>query len=165
MGVDRVIEVPVGSKGKWDPAINTGKTGSLSPRTAYILDNGHAYVTDVSDRVAHVEVKLADLHMARNKYQKKCTGKSGCVGDDGGHLIASNRGGAGDCVNSIPQASTLNRRDWKAMENLFRSELKSGKTVAVTIKVNYPSSGGVRSSGFLVEAKIDGELHKMEYFQ
>lgn len=34
--------------------------------------------------------------MDRNGYQQARTGKCGNVGDDGGHLIASSLGGAGD---------------------------------------------------------------------
>jgi filamentous hemagglutinin len=41
LDVDHVVEVPAGAKGNWDPAINTGTTGSLTPKTAYVLDNGH----------------------------------------------------------------------------------------------------------------------------
>lgn len=58
--------------------------------------------------------------------------------DDGGHLIASSLGGAGDRVNIVPQASTLNRRYWKKMENQLRQDLKDGKSVDVKINVAYP---------------------------
>ena len=103
--------------------------------------------------------------MDRNGYQQVCSGQSGCVGDDGGHLIASSLGGAGDRVNMVPQASTLNRQDWKAMENFFRSELEAGKTVNVKIDVGYPASGGARPDGFIVNAMIDGKPWSKEFTQ
>ena len=154
--VDKVVEVPAGSRGNWDPTINTGTTGTLAPRTAYMLDNGHTYVTDGSGRVKEVTGNLSPNKMDRNEYQQGCAGRSGCAGDDGGHLIASSLGGAGDRINIVPQASTLNRQDWKVMENFFRSELEAGKTVNVKIDVGYPASGGVRPSEFRVLATING---------
>lgn len=96
---------------------NSGQTGSLSPRTAYVLDNGHTYVTDIAGRVTYVEGKLVDFSKDRNPYQQKCAGKSGCVGDDGGHLIASVLGGAGYRLNLVPQSSELNRGRWLKMES------------------------------------------------
>jgi filamentous hemagglutinin len=163
--VDKVVDVPAGSKGNWDPSINTGTTGNLAPKTAYMLDNGHTYITDDAGRVKAVEGSLSLDKMDRNGYQQVCAGQSGCVGDDGGHLIASSLGGAGDRVNMVPQASTLNRQDWKAMENFFRSELAAGKTVNVRIDVGYPVSGGARPDAFIVNAMIDGKPWSKEFTQ
>ena len=103
--------------------------------------------------------------MDRNEYLQGWAGRSGCVCDDGGHLIASSLGGAGDRVNMVPQASTLNRQDWKAMENFFRSELDAGKTVSLKIDVGYPASGGVRPDSFIVNAMIDGKPWNKEFKQ
>ena len=94
--------------------------------------------------------------MDRNGYQQLCAGKSGCVGDDGGHLITSSLGGAGDRINMVPQAATLNRGDWKAMENELRDFVSAGKNVTVKIEVGYPAGGGVRPSAFVVSTTIDG---------
>jgi len=96
-------------------------------------------------------------------YQQLCAGKSGCLGDDGVHLIATSLGGAGDRINLVPQASTLNRGDWRAMENYLRSELQAGKSVSVSIGVAY--GDGVRPSAFLVEAKVDGVVKKFPFKQ
>lgn len=57
----------------------------------------------------------------------------------------------------MPQASTLNRRSWRAMEREFQHALKDGKSVSVTIDVGYPAGGGVRPSEFRVIATIDGK--------
>ncbi len=163
--VKTVVEVPAGSKGNWDPRINTGTTGTLSPSTAYVLDNGHAYITDGSGRVKEVTGTLSPSTMDRNTYQQGCAGRSGCAGDDGGHLIASSLGGAGDRINIVPQAATLNRQDWKDMENFLRNELKAGKSVTVKIDVGYPASGGVRPSEFTVVAYINGKPRPFEFKQ
>jgi filamentous hemagglutinin len=157
----QVKQVAVGSKSNWDKAIN----GKMEPNTAYVLDNKHVYVTDTSGRVTRVEGSLDLAAMDRNGYQQLCAGKSGCAGDDGGHLIASSLGGAGDRINIVPQASTLNRGDWKAMENYFRDELAAGKAVSVKIEVGYPAGGGVRPSGFTVVADIGGKPYKRTFKQ
>ncbi|MBT9160803.1 MAG: ESAT-6 secretion machinery protein EssD [Dehalococcoidia bacterium] len=155
--VKAVIEVPAGNKGNWDPRINTGTTRTLAPSTAYMLDNGHVYITDGKGRVKEVTGQLSPNTMARNHYQQGCAGASGCAGDDGGHLIASSLGGAGDRINIVPQAATLNRQDWKDMENFLRNELRAGKSVTVKIDVGYPPGGGGRPSEFVVSIAINGK--------
>ncbi|WP_234265185.1 DNA/RNA non-specific endonuclease [Hydrogenophaga sp. NFH-34] len=163
--VSEVIQVPAGTKGNWDPRINTGTTSNLSPNAAYVLDNGHAFVTDAGGRVKEVTGDLSLNKMDRNQYQQGCAGASGCAGDDGGHLIASALGGAGDRVNIVPQASTLNRGEWKAMENELAGYLKEGKNVNVKIEVEYPAGGGVRPNKFEVTINVDGESVVREFKQ
>jgi hypothetical protein len=148
-----IVNVNAGSKNNWDKAIN----GQLDPNKTYQLNNGHAYQTDASGRVAKVEGELSLTTMDRNNYQQCTTGKCGNPGDEGGHLIASSLGGAGDKINIVPQAQLLNRGDWKAMENTLRKELDAGKKVTVTIEVGYPSAAGARPNTFFVTAIIDGE--------
>lgn len=156
-----IERVQVGSKGNWDRTVN----GDLKPHTAYELSNGHTYITDASGRVSAVEGKLDLSTMDRNTYQQCKVGHCGNPGDDGGHLIASSLGGAGDKINIVPQASTLNRGDWKAMENSLRDELKAGKSVSVKVEVKYPPGDGVRPSEFRVLATIDGKLVPFKFTQ
>ncbi|MFC3627494.1 DNA/RNA non-specific endonuclease [Vogesella amnigena] len=130
-----------------------------------MLDNGHAYITDTAGRVKSVEGELSLNKMDRNGYQQCVAGKCGEAGDDGGHLIASSLGGAGDRVNLVPQASMLNRGAWKAMENELRQALKEGKTVSVKIDVGYPTGGGLRPSEFYVEANINGSIKRYPFYQ
>lgn len=92
-------------------------------------------------------------------------GKCGQAGDEGGHLVAASLGGAGDRINLVPQSSTLNRKDWKAMENYLRKELEAGKTVSIKIDVGYSAGGGVRPSIFLVEANIGGQIVRFPFSQ
>ncbi|THF59460.1 hypothetical protein E6O51_15840 [Pseudothauera rhizosphaerae] len=87
------------------------------------------------------------------------------MGDEGGHLIASSLGGAGDKINIVPQASTLNRGDWKAMENELRDALKAGKEVSVKIEVGYPVGSGVRPNEFKVFATVDGKIIPYRFIQ
>lgn len=152
--VDKVVTLPVGSKGNWDKQAN----GQLPPKTAHVMDNGHVYVTDTQGRVKEVGAELTLSKSDRNKHQQNCVGKSGCAGDEGGHLIASALGGAGDRINIVPQDKTLNRGAWRDMEREFQKALNERKTVSVKIEVGYPASGGGRPSEFRVVATINGKL-------
>jgi hypothetical protein len=158
---EKTIAASVGSKSNWDKAIN----GQLEPKTIYQLDNGHKYMTDASGRVSEVEGKLSLTTMDRNTYQQCAAGKCGEIGDDGGHLIASSLGGAGDRINIVPQASTLNRGDWKAMENELCNALRDGKSVSVKIDVGYPVGSRARPNEFQVFANIGGQLKEFTFKQ
>ncbi len=140
-------------------------TAGVSPKTACQLNKGHTYITDDAGRVKAVEGTLSLDKMDRNTYQQLCAGQSGCVGDDGGHLIASSLGGAGDRINIVPQAATLNRGDWKAMERELAGYLKEGKTVSVKIDVGYPELGGGRPNRFEVAINVSGKTFIREFEQ
>lgn len=159
--IEQIKYAGPGSKGNWDKSIN----GKLDNNTAYLLDNGHAYVTDAAGRVKEVAGTLDLKKMDRNGYQQCTTGKCGIEGDEGGHLIASSLGGAGDKINIVPQASTLNRGSWKTMENELREALEAGKEVSVKIEIGYPAGGGVRPNLFTVVATINGKTKPFEFFQ
>lgn len=150
--IEKIIDVKSGSKGSWDKNIN----GGLEPNTMYKLETGASYTTDASGRVARVDAELSLTKMDRNTYQQCIVGHCGNVGDEGGHLIASSLGGAGDRINLVPQAEILNKGDWKKMENLFRDELAAGKQVNMKIEVGYPADGGARPNEFIVTSNIDG---------
>lgn len=158
--VDKVVSLPVGSKNNWDKTAN----GQLEPKTAYLLDNGHTYLTDTNGRVKEVGAERNGAKMDRNGYQQGCVGKCGEAGDEGGHLIAAALGGAGDRINIVPQASTLNRGDWRAMEREFAQALKEGKTVSMKIEVGYPAGGGERPSVFRVISVINGRAQAPKIF-
>ncbi|MEO8121766.1 MAG: DNA/RNA non-specific endonuclease [Rhodoferax sp.] len=130
-----------------------------------MLDNGHTYVTDANGRVNAVVGELDLTKMDRNPYQQCVTGKCGDIGDQGGHLIAATLGGAGDRINLVPQAATLNNGAWKVMENEFKAALDAGKTVSIKIDVGYPPGGGTRPNSFLVDATIDGKPFRREFTQ
>lgn len=102
--------------------------------------------------------------MDRNTYQQCVTGKCGDIGDQGGHLIAATLGGAGDRINLVPQAATLNNGPWKAMENEFKAALDAGKKVSIKIEVGYPAAGGVRPESFRVISTINGQVQLPRIF-
>jgi hypothetical protein len=122
-------------------------------------------VTDAAGKVKEVSGELSLNKMDRNGHQQCTTGKCGNAGDEGGHLIASSLGGAGDRINLVPQDKLLNRNDWRDMERMFQTALKEGKSVNVKIDVGYPAGGGVRPNEFFVTAVIDGKTWKKEFTQ
>lgn len=159
------IEVPAGSTGNWDRRINPGSTGTLSPNTIYKLDNGHKYLTDTQGRVTEVTANLSLKKMDRNNYQQLCAGANGCAGDEGGHLIASSLGGAGDGINLVPMSATLNRADWKSMERELTAYLQEGKNVNVRIDVTYSNIDQKRPLNYLIEANINGSIKRYPFSQ
>lgn len=155
-----------GTKYNWDKNLNQANLPSNSVIKVNNGTNIHSYYTDALGRVDKVEGQLSLDKMARNRYQQGKVGRSvNAKGDDGGHLIASVLGGAGDRVNMVPQASMLNRGEWKAMENFLRSELEAGKNVSIKIDVGYPNGNTTRPSSFFVIAKIDGKPKEWEFEQ
>ena len=153
--------INVGSKGNWDKMINK----DLKPNTAYQLDNGHTYITDAKGNVNYVEADLSKITMDRNGYQQSNTGKSGNTGDQGGHLIASSLGGAGDKINLVPMDKVLNNGTWKTMEANLAKALEQGKSVSVKIDVGYPAVGGVRPNSFTVSYTINGVPNTKRFYQ
>ena len=142
----------VGSKGNWDKLVNK----DLKPDTAYQLDNGHTYITNAQGKVNYVEADLNKIAMDRNNYQQNVVGKSGEANDQGGHLIASSLGGAGDRINLLPMDKVLNNGTYKKMESDLAKALDQGKDVSVKIDVGYPDGGGVRPNSFIVTTTING---------
>ena len=80
-------------------------------------------------------------------------------------MIAASLGGIGERINLVPQAGTLNQGEYKTMENLFRDQLAQGKSVSVKIDVIYPAASSQRTSGFVVNALIDGKLKEWTFAQ
>lgn len=81
------------------------------------------------------------------------------------HVFDSSLGGAGDKINLVPQAASLNRGPWKTMENELRAALDAGKKVEVKIDVGYPASAGARPSEFTVWAQVGKDLKKFTFSQ
>jgi filamentous hemagglutinin len=133
-----IREVP-GVKGGWNDSLS----GSLKPRAVYLLDNGHAYMTDALGRVTKAEGLLDVSKVDRNVYQQLIAGKVGGEGYEGGHLIATLFGGAGEKINLIPQLATVNRVEFRAMERTWADAIRAGKEVRVEVSPIYSGSSKV----------------------
>jgi len=102
-----------------------------------------------------VESTLSLSKSDRNTYQQCKAGKCGLEGDEGGHLIASIFNGPGEKLNLVPMDGSLNKREWKKMENLWANELRNGKKVQVKIEPVYTGTN-TRPDSFNVIYSIDG---------
>lgn len=80
-------------------------------------------------------------------------------------MIASSLGGAGDKINLVPQAASLNRGPWANMEAELREALAAGKEVIVKIDVGYPAVAGARPNSFNVTANIGGVIKEFPFKQ
>lgn len=119
-----------------------GKNGrrELKPNVEYTTQSGHTYSTDELGRIKEVNGTLNKNKAKRNPYDQKVAGRDDRLStDDGGHLIASIFDGSGDLDNIVPMDSTLNRGDWKAMENSWARALSEDppKTVEVIVSPQY----------------------------
>nr|WP_297430191.1 DNA/RNA non-specific endonuclease [Clostridium sp.] len=135
-----------------------GKNGrkELKPNVEYTTPGGHTYSTDELGRIKEVNGTLSRNKAKRNPYDQKVAGREDRLStDDGGHLIASIFDGSGDLDNMVPMDSTLNRGDWKAMENSWARALKEDppKTVEVKISPQY-SGSSTRPIAFDVKYRI-----------
>ena len=137
-GIEVVREVP-GARGQWNDALS----GSLKPNAVYLLDNGHAYMTDALGRVTKAEGVLDLSRVDRNAYQQLIAGQVGGEGYEGGHLIAKLFGGAGERINLIPQLSSVNRGEFRVMEKEWADAIRVGKEVKVEVSPIYSGAGGV----------------------
>jgi hypothetical protein len=126
------------------------------PRTTYEV-NGYVYKTDGQGRVSEVTGQLRQGPGVRNRIaQRLAGGDDRLPTDDGGHLIATRFDGSGEGINLVPQDSTLNRGDWKAMENGWARAVNDGKSVDVAIKPSYDGDSS-RPDMFTVQYHIEGE--------
>lgn len=125
----------------------------------YKTSEGHRYTTDDKGRISSAEAKLELGSGKRNQYaQKTVGGKDRLSNDDGGHLIASIFKGAGDIDNLVPMNATLNRSEYKTLENTWKKALGEGKEVTVKLKPVYEGQS-VRPSEFKINYTIDGKKY------
>ena len=134
----------------------------LKPNAVY-EKNGYTYVTDELNRPKSISGYLVDKEGTRTKLQTDI-GKLGEEGDEGGHLIATRFNGPSDAFNLVPQDSSLNRGEWKKMENEWADFLKKGNDVEIVITPAYLNSESIRPSSFWVEyAVIDPKGDRQEF--
>ncbi len=79
----------------------------------------------------------------------------GVEGRDGGHLIASLFGGAGERINLVPQLSSVNRGEFRAMEAEWAKAVLAGAEVKVTVRPVYTDGSNVPAQ-IVVNHSING---------
>lgn len=103
--------------------------------------NGYLFKTDEKGRTISVEGKLQLRdHEGRNPMEDtRDTVGYGQMksSDDRGHLIGDQFNGSSDLLNLVPMDSTLNKGDYKKLENTLADALKDGADVRVKIEPVY----------------------------
>ncbi|MCE5287479.1 MAG: hemagglutinin repeat-containing protein [Pelosinus sp.] len=132
---------------------------ALKSNVEYTTEEGYKYNTDSNGRISSVEANLESGIADRNNYAQRTVGGADRLPtDDGGHLIASIFKGSGNIDNLVPMDATLNRSEYKTLENTWRSALQEGKEVNVKINPMYEGNS-VRPSEFKINYTIDGKKY------
>lgn len=140
---------------------DTGKTykknGQLLPDTEYKI-NGNTYRTDKNGNLISCdsEPEHTEDNTRNQKEQRESGGDERKEDDDGGHLIARVLGGAEGLENLVPMRRTINRGDYKIMENEISKALRDGKKVSMHIELEYKEDSH-RPSKIKVVYSIDGK--------
>ena len=88
--------------------------------------------------------------------QLEAGGEDRQEGDDGGHLVARILGGSSGNENIVPMRDTVNRGDYKKVENEIAQAVKQGKNVDDSGEIMYEGDE-TRPSKIKRVYEIDGE--------
>lgn len=146
-----------------DNAQTYKKNGEILPNTEYTV-NGNIYKTDENgNKIACDSNPEFTEEGSRNmKEQKESGGEERQKDDDGGHIIARILGGAEGEENLVPMRRTINRGDYKRMENEIAKALQEGKNVSIHIDIEYDGDSS-RPSKIRAEYTIDGKKMVCEF--
>lgn len=139
------------------------KNGQILSNTEYTV-NGNTYETDENGNKISCDAnpKYTEDGSRNVKEQKESGGEERQEDDDGGHIIARILGGAEGEENLVPMRRTINRGDYKKMENEIAKALQEGKEVSVHIDINYEGDSS-RPSKLKAEYTIDGKKTICEF--
>lgn len=132
------------------------------PNVQYELGNV-SYKTDSWGRVIRTEFTIDKDYLSYpNLYNAKditAAGKlkGGLAGDDGGHLLAQQFGGSSTVLNVVPMKSSVNKGEYKKLEELWRKAADNGKVVKAKVNLKYGNSKSERPDWIEVVYEIDGE--------
>lgn len=136
------------------------RTGNEVATNKEIEKNGYLFKTDEKGRTISAEGKLQLRdHEGRNPMEdsRDVVGHGEMKdSDDRGHLIGDQFNGSGDLLNLVPMDSTLNKGDYKKLENTLADALKDGADVRVKIEPVYEGDSH-RPSKINFSYDIDGE--------
>jgi len=121
-----------------DHGVPYKKNGDLLPNTSYEI-NGNCYKTDEKGRLIswNGDPKYTPENERDTVAQTEAGGEDRQDGDDGGHLVARVLGGSAGNENIVPMRDTINRGDYKKIENEMIEAKKQGKDVQDSGRVIY----------------------------
>lgn len=139
------------------------KNGEILPNIEYTV-NGNNYKTDANGNKVSCDSnpKYTEEGSRNMKEQKESGGEERREDDDGGHIIARILGGAEGEENLVPMRRTINRGDYKKMENEIAKALQEGKKVTMHIDLEY-NSDSHRPSKIRAEYIIEGKKTVVEF--
>lgn len=139
------------------------KNGKLLPNVEYTV-NGNTYKTDARGRIVSCDAnpKYTEEGPRDNEKQLEAGGEERRVNDDGGHIVARILGGAEGIENLVPMRSTINRGDYKKMENEIAKAKQEGKEVTVKIELEYDGDSE-RPSKIKATYTIEGKTTIVEF--
>lgn len=146
-----------------DNGVTYKKNGELLPNVEY-SENGHKYKTDENGRITSCEAKpqYNEEGKRKPKDQADSGGAERKEDDDGGHIIAKILNGSEGSENLVPMRITINRGDYKRMENEIAKAIQEGKEVTLCVNIEYDGDSR-RPSKIKAEYTIDGKKTVVEY--
>lgn len=139
------------------------KNGGILPNIEYTV-NGNTYKTDENGNKVSCDSnpEYTEEGSRNMKEQKESGGEERQEDDDGGHIIARILGGAEGEENLVPMRRTINRGDYKRMENEIAKALQEGKEVSIHIDIEYDGDSS-RPSKIRAEYTIAGKKTVCEF--
>lgn len=139
------------------------KNGELLSNTEYTV-NGNTYKTDErGNKISCDSNPEYTQEGSRNmREQRESGGEERQEDDDGGHIIARVLGGAEGEENLVPMRRTINRGDYKRMENDIAKALQEGKNATIHIDIEYDGDSS-RPSKIRAKYLIDGKKTVCEF--
>ncbi|WP_375381707.1 DNA/RNA non-specific endonuclease [uncultured Sphingomonas sp.] len=125
---------------KSGPKIGPGQVLALPAGSLQRTEkNGYTFGTDAIDRTheAKGDLYLADAPERSRANQKQAGVVDRRATDDGGHFIAARFGGPTDSFNHFAQDANVNRGEYRALEDSWAQNIRSGKHVHVDITAHY----------------------------
>ncbi|MFE7223594.1 DNA/RNA non-specific endonuclease [Nocardioides sp. NPDC057577] len=140
-----------------DPA-HRKRLAKPPPDSTVLVDDRFLYRTDDVSRVWQAEATLSEYdpeHPRNVAAQRNLEDKIKNV-DHAGHLFARIFKGPGDLINLVPMhGSKVNQGQYRRLENLWSDQIQQGKTVEVTIDLDYDGSSR-RPTDIVVTHVVDG---------
>lgn len=139
------------------------KNGELLSDKEYTVSSNKYRTDEYGNKISCDSEPIYTEDGTRNiKEQKEIGGDERREDDDGGHIIAKILGGTEGQENLVPMRRTINRGDYKKMENEISKVLQEGKHVILHIDLEY-NKDSRRPSKIISEYIIDEKKTVIEF--
>lgn len=134
------------------------------PRSITLVKrNGYVFSLDASHRTRRVAGELTLANAPRSTRNQLRAGNADRLRlDDGGHFIASRFNGPKDAFNHFAQDRSFNRGTYRALEDNWAKEIKSGQHVSVNIKAFYQGKSQ-RPYSLFIRWSVNGDRRHQNF--